>query len=188
MKNGYVINNYDPTKLVFNAEDNSGSYVITLATADRIAGARTHTFRFNIGYKNSMSTISINVGSGISTQSAVNISYMPYLLHLMQGNVTITVYKDDIADYAIVQSVDVNNETVANLENNVNAVAKISVSEVGQYIAVARDSDGDVIWADSWTIEEGTSSIGTVVIIIVVVVVVVGAVMFLKLRTKMSVK
>jgi len=188
-RNGYKIHDYDDLKvnekMEFNADINPGSYVVTLKTYDNILQEYIlHEVKFNIQHKvNSASSYFIlSSGSGSETTGAVTLYYNPYWLNNAQGKVTITLWKDFNEQETVV--VDSNTLT----GDIYNTQELFTMSDAGLYTVRVIDSDGDLVYSDSWTIKAEQSSFGYVILAIVLGLVGVGILIFLRMRRKMSTK
>ena len=169
----------------FDANNNPGSYVVTLQTYNEILQDNiTYEVRFNIQHKtNSASTYFIlSSASGSSAKGAVTLYYNPYLLYLAQGNVTITLYKDFVAQQVITV-----NKSVLN-SDSYNSQELFNVADAGIYSVSVKDADNDLVFSDSWTIEKEQSTTGYIILAVVLGIAGIALLVFIRLRRKMTTK
>lgn len=187
-RNNYLLRDFvEPAvgeALTFAAEENTGHYEIVLQSHDVINGYKTHTIEFNINYKNSNSLnyFWLDTASGLSTTTAVTLSYQPKMLYYARGECRITLYKD----FKMVETREINADSVA--EMGINDLATLSASAVGLYTVQVLDEEGDIVYADSWTIAKGKSSTGMIITAIIAGIAGLGLIVFIRLRRKITVK
>lgn len=171
--------------MVFNADINSGSYVVTLQTYNVILQDYiTNTVQFNISHKanSARNYFALSSGSGTSTTGEVTLYYNPYWLYLAQGNITIHLYKDFVEQ----DVVTVNSSALTN--SDYDLLELFSVSDAGLYTVKAYDAEGDLVYGDSWTVKAQQSTFGYIILAIVLGVAGVGLLVFLRMRRKMTTK
>jgi hypothetical protein len=187
MRNGYVvIGNYTlgaVQRLSFEANNATGLYIIMIEITDGISGMRTKNFQFYIGHRNEATSILMDVGSGQGTVNEVTITYMPYIMKLLHGDISLILYKDGVSS----QVIEINDQYISEMEDK-NLILTMKATDAGQYIIAAFDAEGGVVFSDSFTIEEAQNSLGTIIFIGVGIVVLIGLIVFLRLRTNMKVK
>ncbi len=188
-RNGYKIHDFDDLKvndyMKFSADENPGSYTITLQTYNAILQTYiTHVVEFNIQHKaNSASSYFVlSSGSGTATTGTVTLYYNPYWLYHAQGTVMIYLYKDFVEQ----QAVTVDSSTLATA--GVDSQALFSVSDAGLYTVMVRDADGDYVHMDTWTVNAQQSTFGYVILAVVLGVVGIGILVFMRMRRKMTTK
>ncbi len=188
-RDGYKIHDFDDIKvndyMEFNAENNPGSYVVTLKTYNTILQDYVlHEVRFNIQHKaNSASNYFVlSSGSGAATKNKVTMYYNPYWLYYSQGEVTIVLYKNFVEQQRVVVDSSILNSS------NFNPQELFTVSEAGLYSVMVKDSDEDPVYMDSWTIEPTESTFGYVILAVVLGVAGVAVLIFLRMRSKMTTK
>ena len=171
--------------MTFDANNNPGRYVVTLQAYNPVMRTNVlHEVYFNIQHKaNSASTYFIlSSASGSSTVGTVSLYYNPYWLYLSQGDCTITLTKD----YVIQQVITIDKNVLTN--DTSNSQELFNVSEAGIYRVSVRDAEGDVVFSDSWTIEQEQSMLGYIVLAVVLGLVGIGVLFFIRLRHRMTTK
>ncbi len=188
-RDGYQIHDFDDIKvneyMEFSADNNPGSYVVTLKTFNNILQDYImHEVKFNIQHKaNSASNYFVlSSGSGSATTGAVTLYYNPYWLYHAQGKVTIYLYKNFVEQ----EKVTVDSSVLNN--GNYNPQELFTVSDAGLYSVVVKDADEDPVYMDSWTINKQESPFGYIILAVVLGIVGVAALVFLRLRSKMTTK
>ncbi|MCM1403987.1 MAG: hypothetical protein NC133_00555 [Prevotella sp.] len=188
-RDGYKVHDVDKLQvnesMNFNADDNPGSYVVTLRTYNNILEDYiTHEVRFNIRHKanSAANYFVLSSGSGTSTVGAVALYYNPYWLYSTQGEMTIYLYKDFVEQ----ERVTVNASALSS--GNYDSLQLFNVSNTGLYTVKAFDAEGDLIYSDSWTVEEEQSTFGYIILAVVLGVAGVGILVFMRMRRKMTTK
>ncbi len=193
-RDGYNIHDYNiyirrnannDEYMAFDADNNPGNYVITLQTYDNLLKRNiSHEVRFNIQHKaNSASNYFVlSSASGKSTTNAVTVYYNPYWLYLAQGKVTIVLTKN----YDQQKEVIVDSSILKG--NNYNSQELFNVSDAGIYRVYVKDSEGDTVYSDSFTIEAKQSTFGYTILAVVLGIVGIGVLLFIRMRHKMTTK
>lgn len=187
-RNNYLIRDFgEPAvgeALHFAADENPGSYEITLQSYNSLIGYQTHAVKFNIDYKNSHSVnyFWLDTASGLATTASVTLTYQAKMLYYARGECTVVLYKD----FNVVEQRDITASSVAEME--LDHLETLYASEVGMYTVQVFDVEGDVVYADSWTIEANQSSVGYIITAVVAGIAGIGIIIFIRLRHKMKVK
>ncbi len=171
--------------MMFDANNNPGRYVVTLQAYDPVMRTNfLHEVHFNIQHKtNSASTYFVlSSASGSSTIGVVSLYYNPYWLYLSQGDCTITLTKDYVTQQVVTIDKSVLSGDISSSQELFN------VSEAGIYRVSVRDAEGDVVFSDSWTIEQEQSTLGYIVLAVVLGLVGIGILFFIRLRHRMTTK
>ncbi len=180
----YIVRDANDTYISFDANNNPGKYVVTMQAYNAILQTNIlYEISFNIQHKtNSASTYFILSGaSGSSTVGSVTLYYNPYWLYLAQGDVTITLTKD----YVVQQEITVDSSVLA---DSYSAQELFTTSGAGIYRIAVRDAEGDIVYSDSWTIEQEQSTFGYVILAVVLGIAGIGALIFIRMRHKMTTK
>ena len=193
-RDGYNIHDYNiyvmrdennDEYMMFDADNNPGSYVVTLQTYNTIIQDYVyHEIHFNIQHKaNSASAYFVlSSASGSAIVGAVTLYYNPYWLYLSQGVCTITLTKD----YQTQKEITIDSSILSN--SNFSSQELFNVSEAGIYRVAVRDAEGDVVFSDSWTIEAEQSTLGYIVLAVVLCAAGIGLLLFIRLRHRMTTK
>lgn len=188
-RNGYRVNDFNKIivddKIEFDANSNPGTYVVTLKTFDSILQDYVlHEVRFNIQKKanSAKNYFVLSTGAGSETAGTVTLYYNPYWLFQTHGKITITLYKDANEQQSVVVDNSILNTT------DYNPQVLFNVSDVGLYKVVARDSDNDPIYIQSWKVIKQESSFGYIILAVVLGLVGVAIIMIVRMRNKMNTK
>jgi hypothetical protein len=194
-RSGYdVTNNYNllsGSVLTFKAEDGAGLYTVTTETdAGIMSGARTQSFSVYIGRRAGLpdSSISTNVSNGSSTKTAVTVQFNPYQIwaNLSSESVTIILYQDGVeTQRQVIDGAMLAEQKISAADQK---ILTIDATKAGQYVVAAFDTNGNVLFSNSWTIEEAKSNATMTVALIVAGVLAIAAVVFIRLRIKMKVR
>ena len=95
-------------------------------------------------------------------------------------------YKSLTKDYETQKVITVDSSILS--DNAFSSQELFNVSDAGIYRVAVRDAEGDVVFSDSWTIEEEQSTLGYVVLAVVLCAAGIGLLLFIRLRHRMTTK